>query len=214
MDFGVASLDQAKVAERLSRLYRLGPIVGGRRAKRAAGRGDSLLASRGSFRAEPGSGAAEIEPDIEIAAAVLEPESALFIERGGHLIAALELISPRNKDRPAARGACLNRYLGYLLDAVHLVLIDLHPRPLAFSFADGIAEELRIAQTHCPSPFANAYRVGTPAAEGGRLLAIWRRPLESGAPLPNLPLPLNEHVSVLLDLEATYSQAAADAYVS
>ena len=163
---------------------------------------------------EPGSGATEMEPDVEVAAALLETESALFVERDGRLIAALELVSPRNKDRPAAREACLNRYLSYLLDGVHLVLIDLHPRPLAFSFADGIVGELRVTQARCPSPFANAYRVGSSAAEGGRLLAIWRRPLQPNEPLPNLPLPLNEHASVMLDLERTYSQAADDAYVS
>jgi hypothetical protein len=44
------------------------------------------------------------EPDEEIAAATLDPETAVYVERRGRLIAAVEVISPRNKDRPIARG--------------------------------------------------------------------------------------------------------------
>ena len=40
------------------------------------------------------------EPDEEIAVATLDPETAVYVERQGRLIAAVELISPRNKDRP------------------------------------------------------------------------------------------------------------------
>jgi hypothetical protein len=43
------------------------------------------------------------EPDEEIAVATLDPETAVYVERRGRLIAAVELISPRNKDRPIAR---------------------------------------------------------------------------------------------------------------
>src|SRR3954470_23329133 len=62
-----------------------------------------------------GQAPAPIEPDEEIAVATLDPETAVFIERQGRLIAAVEVISPRNKDRPVARSAYLARYLGYLL---------------------------------------------------------------------------------------------------
>ena len=58
------------------------------------------------------------------------------------------------------------------MDGVHAVLIDVHRRPLAFSFADGTATELQIVQPSLPAPSAVSYRVGEPAAAGGRLLAI------------------------------------------
>ena len=99
------------------------------------------------------------------------------MERQGRLIAAVEIISPRNKDRPAARSAYLARYLGYLIDGANLVVIDVHRRPGGFSFADQIAAGLQIEQPSVPPPMAVSYRVGEPAAAGGRLLAIWRRPL-------------------------------------
>jgi hypothetical protein len=169
--------------------------------------------------AEPGAASAgsessdELEPDIELAVATLDPGTALWVEQQGRLVAAVELISPRNKDRPSARDTYLSRYLGYLLEAVHLLLVDVHRRPVGFSFADRIAAELSIKQEPLLAPFAVSYRVGEPAATGGRLLAIWRRALAPGSCLPTLPLPLNTHLAVPVDLERTYSVAAVEAYV-
>jgi hypothetical protein len=146
--------------------------------------------------------------------ATLDPETAVYVERQGRLVAAVEVISPRNKDRPVARTAYAARYLGYLLDGAHLVLIDVHRRPVGFSFADAIAAGLHLSQPPFRAPHAVSYRVGEPAATGGRLLAIWRRPLTVGSALPGLPLPLTPDRSVALDLDRTYSAAAADAYLA
>lgn len=163
--------------------------------------------------ATSGGEADEIEPDLEVAVPTLDPDIALFVERQGRLVSAVELVSPRNKDRPIGQAAYLARYAGYLLDGVHLMLIDVHRRPLNFSFADQIAAEMVIEHAPCPSPYAVSYRVGEPAASGGRLLAIWRRQLGVDAPLPTLPLPLTVEVSILVDLEQTYSHAATDVYL-
>ena len=160
--------------------------------------------------AEPG---AE-EPDEEIAVAAIDPGTALYVEAKGRLVAAVELVSPRNKDRPVSRTTYLTRYLGYLLEGVHLLLVDVHRRPLQFSFADRIAQELQMRQPPCPPTMAVSYRVGEPAATGGRLLGIWRRPLAAGAPLPTLTLPISVGVGVRVDLELTYTRAAADAYLA
>jgi Protein of unknown function (DUF4058) len=156
---------------------------------------------------------AELEPEVEVAVATLDPGTALLVERQGRLVSAVELVSPRNKDRPSAREAYLARYLGYLLESVHLLLVDVHRRPVGFSFADRIAAELSIAREALPAPSAVSYRVGEPAATGGRYLAIWPRALSPGASLPTLPLPLGVGSSVTVDLERTYSAAAGDAYV-
>jgi hypothetical protein len=154
------------------------------------------------------------EPDEEIAVAALDPITSLYVEMRGRLVAAVELVSPRNKDRPVARATYLARYVGYLLEGVHLLLIDVHRRPLNFSFADGIAQELHIQQQSLPAPLAVSYRVGEPAASGGKLLAVWRRPLCAGEPLPNMSLALTVTSGVSVDLEQTYMRAAADAYLT
>src|SRR5207237_657048 len=137
---------------------------------------------------------------------------ALQIERQGQLVSAVELISPRNKDRPAARDGYLGRYLGYLLEGVHLLLVDVHRRPLNFSFADRIAQEFQVRLPPCPPTVAVGYRVGEVAATGGRQLSVWMRSLNVGTPLPTMVLPLSLENSVSVDLEKTYQRAAADAY--
>lgn len=68
---------------------------------------------------------ATLEPDIEIAVPALDPAPALFVEREGRLVSAIELVSPRNKDREVARATYQNRYAGYLIEGVHLLLVDI-----------------------------------------------------------------------------------------
>lgn len=155
-----------------------------------------------------------LEPDVEIAVAAIDPAPALFVERDGRLVSAIELVSPRNKDRQVARATYLSRYAGYLIEGIHLLLVDLHRRPLGFSFADGIATELQLNDPPLPPPLAVSYRVGEPAASGGRMLAIWRRSIPIGASLPVLPLALNTEASIDIDLEHTYGRSAADAYLT
>jgi hypothetical protein len=151
-------------------------------------------------------------PDEELEVSTLRPDIAVMVERGGKLVAVLEVVSPRQKDRPLARTVCLTRYLAYLMRGINLVVVDVFRRPLAFSFADRIAAELQAPQPSCPAPLAVAYRVGA-AADGGRRLAVWRRQLVVGAALPVLPLPLAEGLAVVVDLEATYSPEATDTWI-
>lgn len=162
----------------------------------------------------PGESPARDEPDEEVAVTTLEGDKALFVAEQGRLVAAVELVSPRNKDRTSACAANTARYAGYLRQGVHLVLVDVHRRPLRFSFADRIAEELQMTSPPLPAPFAVSYRVGEPAPTGGRFLAVWRRPLAVGSPLPTISLPLTVHQAVPVDLETTYMRAAADAYLA
>jgi hypothetical protein len=154
------------------------------------------------------------EPDTEtIATFTLDTQRAIHIDLQGQLIAAIELVSPRNKDRPAARDRYLGRYLGYIHRSIHLLLVDVLPRPTGFSFADAIATNLILDQQPCPPPFAVSYRVGEPVPEG-TLVAVWRRPIHIGERLPTLALALNVKQSVPIDLEHTYNEAARRVYLS
>lgn len=130
-----------------------------------------------------------MEPDIEIAVATVEPNTALVVEREGSLIAAVELVSPRNKDRASARESFVTRAAAYLHSSVHLLVVDVHRRPVGFSIADAVARELSIQQPALPAPLAVSYR------------------------LPRLPLPLTADRSITVDLESTYAAAARDAYL-
>ncbi len=170
--------------------------------------------SASAVQAGARTGEPEEEPDEEVAVGTINGDTALLVEQQGRLIAAIELISPRSKDRPSACTAYTSAYAGYLLRGVHLLLVDVHRRPVSFSFADRIAQELELEQPPCSAPFAVAYRVGELAPGGGRFLALWRRPLAVGSPLPAMRLPLSVGESVPVDLEATYHRATEAAYLS
>lgn len=153
------------------------------------------------------------EPDAEAVAVFdLDPQTAVHVDLHGQLVAAVEIVSPRNKDRPDARQRYLGRYVGYVRQGVHLMLIDVLPRPEGFSFADAVAANLGFGQPPCPVPFAVSYRVGEPVPDG-TILAIWRRPMSVGHPLPTLPLPLTTALSIPIDLEHTYQEAARRLYL-
>lgn len=158
--------------------------------------------------------AAGAEPDVEIAVATLTEDSTVLVEREGRLVAALELISPRNKDRPTSREQYASRYLNYLRGGVHLMLVDVHRRPIDFGFARPIAAELGAGLPMPAAPSVVSYRVGAPAAQGGRMLGVWQHALVIGQPLPTMPLALGPGVRVTVDLESTYTRAAEDSYVS
>jgi hypothetical protein len=154
------------------------------------------------------------EPDVETATLTLDPQTAVYVATHNRMVAAIELVSPRNKDRPTARAFYLARFLGYLYEGAHLLLVDVHRRPVSFSFADALAAELNIEHPPLPSPFAATYRMGGPAATGGRLVGTWRRALVVGQPLPVQFLPITTELAIPVDLETTYRAAAADAYLS
>ncbi len=158
-----------------------------------------------------------LEPDLEASVVIrLDPQRAVHIAYHGQLIAAIEVVSPRNKDRADAKETYSNRYLGYLRLGVHLMLVDVLPRPKGFSFSDVITNSLGLALTPLPPPFAGAYRVGEVVPVGddmGSLVGLWRRSLQIGQPLPKLPLPLSVHRAIEIDLEETYHRAAKRAYL-
>jgi hypothetical protein len=157
------------------------------------------------------------EPDLEARITIrLDPQLAVHIDFYGQLISAIELGSPRKKDHADAKETYTNRYLGYLRLGVHLMLVDVLPRPKRFSFSDAITSALGMELPPLPPPFAAAYRVGEVIPVGddmGSLVAMWRRPLQVGHPLPRLPLPLSVHRAISIDLEETYNRAAKRAYL-
>jgi hypothetical protein len=61
-------------------------------------------------------------------------------------------------------------------------------------------------------PFAASYRIGEPVPEG-TLVARSLCPLRVGELLPTIPLALNVHQAVIVDLEHTYRRAAHHMYL-
>src|SRR6266851_4150731 len=154
------------------------------------------------------------DPDFKTVALLHpEPRAAVHVFRQGQLVAAVELVSPRNKDRPSSREFYRNRYLSYLWSGVHLMLVDVHRRPLGFSFVEAMAAEVECQFPVGLPPHVVSWNAGGPTPEGGQFLDGWYRALAVGEPLPTLPLALTAERSLLIDLERTYSEATRRAYL-
>ena len=128
------------------------------------------------------------------------------------LVAAIELVSPANKDRPSTRRAFATKVASYLQKGVSIVVVDVVTRRLA-NLHDELVELL-----HLPDQFdwqsatglsAIAYRTVTEKEGETEMerLDLWPHVLSLGEPLPTLPLWLAPGLAVPLELELTYSNA-------
>jgi hypothetical protein len=130
------------------------------------------------------------------------------VEAGPMLVGAIELVSPSNKARPAARRAFAVKCLNYLNAGIGLIIVDVVTERRA-NLHDQMAELIvgdapRFPGT--PSIYAAAYR---PFRRGDEdKVSVWPVPLTVGEPLPVLPLWLREvEQPVRVDLEAAYTEA-------
>jgi hypothetical protein len=136
-------------------------------------------------------------------------EVRVFSRRGGPtLVAAIELVSPGNKDRREARDAFADKCAGYLRQGVSLIVIDvvtdrhanLHNELLRRLDAPESARQPADVRL-----YAAAYR---PVRRQEREeIDVWPAALAVAGPLPVLPLALNAELALPVDLEATYTDA-------
>lgn len=122
------------------------------------------------------------------------------------LVAALELVSPSNKDRRAFATKCA----GYLAQGVAVIVVDVVTNRSANLHA-AILELLgHTSDTGLPDGtelYAVAYR--PIVRDGAEVVEVWPEPLAVGRELPTLPLALNAGLCVPIDLEATYTAPRA-----
>lgn len=128
-------------------------------------------------------------------------------ESGPTLVAAVELISPGNKDRPDARRAFAARCAAYLQQGIGLVIADTVTSRQANLHNDlvRLMEAEAGAAVTDDSLYACAYRPVT--GDEDPAIEIWSRPLAIGSPLPVLPLSIDKGATLPLDLEFTYTEA-------
>jgi hypothetical protein len=119
------------------------------------------------------------------------------------LAAALELVSPANKDRADHREAFVAKCLGYLREGVGLIVVDVVTERL-INLHDELMDRLGAPEGRTGSPlYAVAYH--PLKREEKSTLDVWANALALGARLPVLPLWLKGGLSVPVDLEATYT---------
>jgi hypothetical protein len=128
-------------------------------------------------------------------------------EAGPTLVAAIELVSPRNKDRAESRRDFAIKCANYLRLGVSLIIVDIVTNRRA-NLHNELADLLGLPDhDHLDANplYAIAYRVVR--REGNGRIEVWFEALEVGRPLAMLPLPLDKGQWIQLDLEQTYTRA-------
>jgi hypothetical protein len=132
-------------------------------------------------------------------------------ERGRTLVAAIELVSPANKDRPEKRNAFVAKCAALLTSGVAVSIVD-----LVTIRRFNLYTEMMVFLGH-PDPTLGPEPPAVYAAscrclrtEQRAMLEAWSYALTVGQPLPTLPLWLTADQYVPLDLEKSYEQACED----
>jgi hypothetical protein len=128
-------------------------------------------------------------------------------KRRCRLVAAVELVSPANKDRPEHRHAFVAKCAALLQNQVFVVIVDV-VTTRDFNLYGELLEWLGEADPFLepvPPPLYATACWGKPR-EGAWLLQAWTHALTLGRPLPTLPLWLADDLAIPLDLEASYEE--------
>lgn len=127
--------------------------------------------------------------------------------RNRRLVAAIEIVSPSNKDRPETRGTFVSKVATLLKHDICVSIVDV----VSISQFNLYADLLHFLASTDPdlsdeSPPMYAVTNRMRYEDNRRMMDNWYLPLEVGQPLPLLPIWLNETFAVSLDLEASYEE--------
>jgi hypothetical protein len=129
-------------------------------------------------------------------------------EGGPTLVAAIELVSPGNKDRSEHRRAFTTKCANYLYHGISLVIIDIvttRQANLHDELVQLVCTEGADARPPDTSLYAAAY--WPRQRRDGGLIDIWTAVLSLGNSFPTLPLAISSELCIPLDLDATYADA-------
>jgi hypothetical protein len=151
------------------------------------------------------------EPSVAVETELLNTDDyevrVYDVERGRRLIAAVEIISPSNKDRPESRQVFVAKCEALLREGVSVSIVDLVTARrfnLYVQLLDLIGQTDKTLGTEPPPIYATACRW---IDRGGKhVLETWSHGLALGQPLPTLSLWLADNLAVPLELEATYEE--------
>jgi hypothetical protein len=140
-----------------------------------------------------------------------EIEIQVFRSSGGAtLVAAVELVSPSNKDRPETRRLFAAKCASYLASGVGLVVVDVVTERTANLHDELVGLLGGPEATRFPGAelYAVSYRPAR-SDSGEEQATVWPFPLAVGQALPVVPLALRGGPTLPLDLEETYTETRA-----
>lgn len=126
--------------------------------------------------------------------------------RGRVLVAAIEIVSPANKDRRQSRQAFVTKCAALIQQDVCVSIVDLVTVRDFNLYAEVLAEFDQIEPAFGASP-PNTY-AGTCrllSIERHKRIESWAYPLAVGQRLPSLPIWLSPELGLSLDLEPSYT---------
>ncbi len=182
------------------------PAVGKRRSWEGLQGGWPMMIVLGLSKILPDRHVAE--PRVHLGSDADEYEVRVYdAEQDQRLVAAIEIISPSNKDRPESRSQFVAKCASLLRQHVSVILIDL----VSIRASNRYAELLELIDQHDPALGDDPSSIYTAACRWSRRgtkdwLEAWARPLEVGKALPVLPLWLSDELAIPLDLETSYEQ--------
>lgn len=133
-----------------------------------------------------------------------EYEVRVYDERHGRrLVAAVEIVSPANKDRPESREAFVSKCHALLQQDVCVAIVDPVTERQANLYAE-LAERMGAAPPSVAKFPIYAVSCRGIKARGRWRVEAWEHELAIGSLLPTLPLWLTDLLHVPLELEASY----------
>ena len=129
------------------------------------------------------------------------------VQQEKRLVAAIEIVSPANKDRPVHRNNFVSKCAALLKQDVCVVLVDIvtiRNNNLYLELLDHF--ELTDSEMSVKAEGVYAACCRTRHMETKTVFDFWRKPLKIGMPLPTFPLWLAEKLSIPLNLEASYEE--------
>ncbi len=143
-----------------------------------------------------------------------EYEVRIYDERQGRqLVAAVEIVSPQNKDRQSARTQFVSKCHALLQQQVCVVIVDPVTTPSANLFAE-LAEGLEAEPPSSANSPIYAVSMRLVSVNGRVRIETWEHVLEIGAALPTLPLWITDTKYVALELERTYEETCKGLRIS
>lgn len=127
--------------------------------------------------------------------------------RNRRLVAAIEIVSPSNKDRPETRGTFVSKVAALLKQDICVSIVDV----VSTSYFNLYAELMRFLESADPAlgdeaPPMYAATMRMRYEDRRRMMDNWYHPLALGQPLPTLPIWLKETWAIALDLESSYEE--------
>jgi hypothetical protein len=127
--------------------------------------------------------------------------------RHRQLVAAIEIVSPSNKDRPESRATFISKVATLIKHGICVSIVDVVSN-IDFNLYAELLSFLKGADPALgdQAPPMYAVTLRTRLANDRRLMDMWYHRLSLGEPLPTLPIWLKENWAISLDLESSYEE--------